>query len=72
VDAIILAGTDLALIFDEANITFPHVDCARVHLAEILSRSRAFSFSKSCFSRCTCSSCFPVWRSCRPAESARK
>jgi aspartate racemase len=36
VDAIILAGTDLALIFDESNITFPHVDCARVHLAEIL------------------------------------
>ena len=36
VDAIILAGTDLALIFDESNITFPHVDCARVHIAEIL------------------------------------
>lgn len=38
VDAIILAGTDLVLIFDESNITFPHVDCARVHLAEILRR----------------------------------
>ena len=38
VDGIILAGTDLALIFDESNITFPHVDCARVHLAEILRR----------------------------------
>jgi len=36
IDAIILAGTDLALIFDESNITFPHVDCARVHLAGIL------------------------------------
>ena len=36
VDAIILAGTDLALIFDESNITFPHIDCARVHLAAIL------------------------------------
>jgi len=35
-DAIILAGTDLTLIFDESNIAFPHVDCARVHLAEIL------------------------------------
>jgi aspartate racemase len=35
-DAIILAGTDLALIFDESNITFPHVDCARVHLDAIL------------------------------------
>jgi aspartate racemase len=37
VDAIILAGTDLTLIFDESNITFPHVDCARVHLDAILS-----------------------------------
>jgi len=36
VDAIILAGTDLALIFDESTISFPHVDCARVHLNEIL------------------------------------
>jgi aspartate racemase len=41
VDAIVLAGTDLALIFDESNITFPHVDCARVHLAEILRRMLA-------------------------------
>jgi aspartate racemase len=38
VEAIILAGTDLALIFDESNISFPHVDCARVHLDEILRR----------------------------------
>jgi aspartate racemase len=37
-DAIILAGTDLALIFDESNITFPHLDCARVHLDAILRR----------------------------------
>lgn len=37
-DAIVLAGTDLALIFDESNISFPHVDCARVHLNEILRR----------------------------------
>jgi aspartate racemase len=36
VDSIILAGTDLALIFDESNITFPHLDCARVHLDAIL------------------------------------
>jgi aspartate racemase len=35
-DAIILAGTDLALIFDESNTPFPHVDCARVHLDAIL------------------------------------
>lgn len=39
-DAIILAGTDLALIFDESNISFPHLDCARVHLDEILRRMR--------------------------------
>ena len=38
VDAIILAGTDLALIFDESNISFPHVDCARVHLDNIARR----------------------------------
>jgi aspartate racemase len=40
VDAIILAGTDLTLIFDESNISFPHVDCARVHLNEILRAMR--------------------------------
>jgi hypothetical protein len=34
-DAIILAGTDLALISHESNISFAHVDCARVHLNEI-------------------------------------
>jgi len=35
-DAILLAGTDLALIFDESNLSFPHLDCARVHLEAIL------------------------------------
>lgn len=35
-DAILLAGTDLALIFDESNTPFPHLDCARVHLDAIL------------------------------------
>ncbi len=38
VDAIVLAGTDLALIFDESNTSFPHLDCARVHIGEILRR----------------------------------
>ncbi len=38
VDAIVLAGTDLALIFDESNTSFPHLDCARVHIDEILRR----------------------------------
>ena len=36
VDAIVLAGTDLSLIFDEANTDFPHVDCARVHIQAIM------------------------------------
>jgi aspartate racemase len=35
VDAIVLAGTDLALIFDETNTDFPHVDCAKVHIGAI-------------------------------------
>jgi aspartate racemase len=36
VDAIVLAGTDLALIFDETNTDFPHVDCARTHIRAII------------------------------------
>jgi len=35
VEAILLAGTDLSLIFDETNIDFPHLDCAGVHLRAI-------------------------------------
>ncbi|MBZ5727003.1 MAG: aspartate/glutamate racemase family protein [Acidobacteriia bacterium] len=35
-DAIVLAGTDLALIFDETNTDFPHVDCARIHIQAIV------------------------------------
>ena len=31
-----LAGTDLSLLFDETNITFPYVDCAALHLSAIL------------------------------------
>jgi aspartate racemase len=38
VDAIILAGTDLALLFNEANTDFPHIDCAALHIAAILRR----------------------------------
>ena len=34
-EAILLAGTDLALIFNETNTDFPHVDCAQVHLRAI-------------------------------------
>lgn len=36
VGAIILAGTDLTLAFNESNTDFPHVDAARVHLDAIL------------------------------------
>ena len=33
VDAIVSAGTDLSLVFDESNIDFPYVDCTRCTFA---------------------------------------
>jgi aspartate racemase len=39
IEAVILAGTDLALVFDESNTDFPHVDAARVHLTAIVQRA---------------------------------
>jgi aspartate racemase len=36
VEAIVLAGTDFALIFNGADTPFPHVDCTRVHLDVIM------------------------------------
>jgi aspartate racemase len=36
VDAIVMAGTDLTLIFNEANTEFPHIDCAALHIQYIL------------------------------------
>jgi aspartate racemase len=36
VDAIVLAGTELSLLFNESSIDFPHVDGARVHLRAIM------------------------------------
>jgi len=36
VEAVLLAGTDLALMFNASNTLFPHVDCARVHVEAIL------------------------------------
>jgi aspartate racemase len=36
VEAIVLAGTELALVFDETNTDFPAVDCARVHIDAII------------------------------------
>jgi aspartate racemase len=41
VDAVILAGTDLALIFNESNTDFPHIDCASLHLGAIAMRALA-------------------------------
>jgi aspartate racemase len=35
-DAVVLAGTDLAFVFDESNTDFPHLDGARVHIAAIV------------------------------------
>ena len=35
-DAIILAGTDLSLIFSAENIDFPYLDCAELHLRAIV------------------------------------
>ena len=40
VDAIVLAGTDLSLIFDETNTDFPHVDCAKTHIQAIMRKLR--------------------------------
>ena len=40
VDAIVLAGTDLAVIFNESNLDFPHVDGAQVHIQAILREIR--------------------------------
>jgi aspartate racemase len=39
VEAVILAGTDFALVFNESNTNFPHVDCARLHLDAIVRRA---------------------------------
>jgi aspartate racemase len=36
VDAVVLAGTDFALMFNDADTPFPHVDCSRAHLDVIM------------------------------------
>lgn len=36
VEAIVLAGTDFAVMFDEAATPFPHVNCARAHINAIM------------------------------------
>ncbi len=40
VDAVVLAGTDLALIFDETNTGFPAVDAGQAHIEAILRELR--------------------------------
>ena len=35
-EAIVLAGTDLALLFNDRNTPFPYLDCARAHLQAIM------------------------------------
>jgi aspartate racemase len=37
IDTILIAGTDLSLVFNESNTDFPHIDCAAVHLNAIVS-----------------------------------
>ena len=39
IDAVVLAGTDLNLIFDEASAGFPAFDCAAAHINAILDRA---------------------------------
>lgn len=41
VEAILLAGTDLAVIFDETNAGFPAIDVARLHIDAIVERLAA-------------------------------
>jgi aspartate racemase len=41
VDAILLAGTDLALVFNDTNIEFSYIDCAALHLRAIMQSARA-------------------------------
>ena len=38
-EAVLLAGTELSLAFDEESCGFRAIDCSRVHLEAILSRS---------------------------------
>ena len=40
-DGIVLAGTDLACVFNPSNADFPHLDGARVHIEAIMRRIAA-------------------------------
>ena len=37
-ESVLLAGTDLSMVFDEGNTGFPAIDCASVHIAAITRR----------------------------------
>ena len=41
VEAVVLAGTELSLAFNEADCGFPSLDCARAHLDAIIARAIA-------------------------------
>ena len=41
IEAIVLAGTDLNLVFNEANAGFPAVDCAAAHIDAIVEQMMA-------------------------------
>jgi aspartate racemase len=41
VEAVVLAGTDFAVMFDESDTPFPHVNCARAHINAILGAANA-------------------------------
>jgi aspartate racemase len=38
VESVLLAGTDLSMVFDETSAGFPTIDCARVHIDAIVRR----------------------------------
>jgi aspartate racemase len=38
VEAIVLAGTELSLVFNKGNTDFPHVDCAGLHIEAMMRR----------------------------------
>lgn len=40
-EAVVLAGTDFAVMFDARTTPFPHVDCARAHINAILAAAKA-------------------------------
>ncbi|MGO9675756.1 MAG: aspartate/glutamate racemase family protein [Candidatus Sulfotelmatobacter sp.] len=37
-EAVVFAGTDLALLFNPSNTTFPFIDCAQLHIDAIMKR----------------------------------